>query len=209
MEMTGITTWIILIVIVILALALRRYVSNQKITVKQIVFVGIMSALGTALAIVSFVPIGPGIHIDFSHIGTFIVAIALGPFYGMMTGALIGIYPMTVFGNPLVIIGKALTGLFIGLLIQKARLVIGVESGKKEKYLRIVPTTIVGWFPEALFTFVTLGIIGIPTLFPMAVVQSILVKGAAEIVLLGILCEVLFASKALQHAMGSLRGNQE
>jgi hypothetical protein len=50
---------------------------------------------------------------------------------------------------------------------------------------------------------------GIPVLFPMAVVQSILVKGAAEIVLLGILCEVLFASKALQHAMGSLRGNQE
>ncbi|MGD2073181.1 MAG: ECF transporter S component [Candidatus Thorarchaeota archaeon] len=205
MEMTNILTWIIVIVIVVLGFALRRYVSNQKITVKQIAFVGIMSALGTVLAVVSFVPIGPGVHIDFSHIGTFIVAIALGPFYGMITGALIGIYPMTVFGNPLVIIGKALTGLFIGLLIQRARLVIGLEGEKKAKFLRIIPTTIVGWLPEALFTFVTLGIIGIPVLFPIAVVQSILVKGAAEIVLLGILCEILFASKALQQAMTSLQ----
>jgi uncharacterized membrane protein len=205
MEMTNIFTWIIVIVIVVLGFALRRYVSNQKITVKQIVFVGIMSALGTVLAVVSFVPIGPGVHIDFSHIGTFIVAIALGPFYGMITGALIGIYPMTVFGNPLVIVGKALTGLFIGLLIQRARLVIGIEGEKRAKFLRIVPTTIVGWLPEALFTFVTLGLIGIPVLFPMAVVQSILVKGAAEIVLLGMLCEILFASKALQQAMTSLQ----
>lgn len=209
MEMTNIMTWIIVIVIIILGFALRRYVSKQKITVKQIVFVGIMSALGTVLAVVSFVPIGPGIHIDFSHIGTFIVAIALGPFYGMITGALIGIYPMTVFGNPLVIIGKALTGLFIGLLIQRARLVIGVESGEKAKTMRIIPTTVVGWFPEAVFTFVTLGIIGIPVLFPMPVVQSILVKGAAEIVLLGILCEILFASKALQHALTSLQSPKQ
>ena len=117
--------------IIIIGLALRLYVRKKRITVRQIAFVGVMAAMGTALAVVSFVPIGPGINIDLSHIGTFVVAIALGPFYGMITGVLIGIYPMTVFANPLVPLGKALTGLVVGLLYTRARLVVGIESTEK------------------------------------------------------------------------------
>lgn len=194
----------IIVVIVILALALRRYVSKKEITVKQIVFVGIMSAMGTALALATFAPIGPNINIDLSHISTFIVAIALGPFYGMITGALIGVYPMTVFANPLVPVGKALTGLVVGLIATKIRLVTGTDE-RKWRLPRIVPTVLVGWIPEAVFVLVTLGFLGIPYLLPMPVVEGILVKGTGEIILLGIVCEFLFASKALKHSLRSLR----
>jgi riboflavin transporter FmnP len=209
MEQEWIVNIAVIAVLVIGALILRRYVSKKRITVKQITFVGIMSAMGTALALASFVPIGPGINIDFSHIGTFIVAIALGPFYGMVTGALIGIYPMTVFGNPLVPVGKAVTGLVIGILVTRARLVIGVENKEKLRLLRIVPTAVVGWIPEAVIILVTLGFLGIPYFLPMPVVEGILVKGTGEIILLGILCEVLFASKALKYRLESLRDNQK
>lgn len=185
---------------------MRSYVSKKRITVKHITFVGIMSAMGTALALATFAPIGPNINIDFSHIGTFITALVLGPFYGMIAGALIGFYPMIIFGNPLVPVGKAMTGLFIGLLITRARLVIGVERGETMRLLQIVPTTLVGWIPEALFTLVTLGILGIPVLFPMPLVEGILVKGVGEIILLGVLCEFLFASKALRHRLASVAG---
>ena len=208
MEQEWIVDIAVIAVLVIGALILRRYVSKKRITVKQITFVGIMSAMGTALALATMAPIGPNINIDFSHIGTFIVAIALGPFYGMVTGALIGIYPMTVFGNPLVPVGKAVTGLVIGILVTRARLVVGVENKEKLRLLRIVPTAVVGWIPEAAIILVTLGFLGIPYFLPIPVVEGILVKGTGEIILLGILCEFLFASKALKHRLESLRDNQ-
>jgi uncharacterized membrane protein len=192
---------VVIAVLVVLALAFRLFVRKKEITIKQIAFVGIMSAMGTALAVVSFVPIGPNINVDFSHIGTFIVAIALGPFYGMVTGALIGIYPMTVFGNILVPPGKALTGLVLGLLARRLHL----ASNEKRKVPLIVPAAFVGWIPEAVFTLVTLGVLGIPYMLPMPVVEGILVKGSVEIILLGILCQGLFASKALRHSLKSLR----
>lgn len=209
MEIETVLFWTVEIsAIILIGLALRLYVRKQRITVRQIAFVGVMAAMGTALAVVSFVPIGPGINVDLSHIGTFVVAIALGPFYGMITGVLIGIYPMTVFANPLVPLGKALTGLVVGLLYARARLLVGIESTEKPRLLRIVPTIAVGWIPEAVFILITLGILGIPYILPMPVVEGILVKGTGEIILLGILCEFLFASKALQHSLESLRENQ-
>ncbi|MGC1121472.1 MAG: ECF transporter S component [Candidatus Methanofastidiosia archaeon] len=200
----------VIVAIVILGILLRRYISKKKVTVKHVVFVGIMSAMGTALAVVSFVPIGPNINVDFSHIGTFIVAIALGPFYGMITGALIGIYPMTVFGNVLVPPGKALTGLAVGYLAMKLNLLgnNGTEKPsepRNRRIPRIVPTVLAGWIPEAVFVLITMGIVGIPYLLPMPVVEGILVKGTAEILLLGIVCEALFASKAIKHALKSFR----
>lgn len=173
---------------------------------KHITFVGVMSALGTVLAVFTFAPIGPHINIDLSHIGTFIVAIVLGPFYGMIAGALIGVYPMTVFANPLVPVGKALTGIVVGLLATKFQLVRDTEGMRLP---RIVPAVLVGWIPEAVFIVVTLGILGIPTLFPMPVVEGILVKGTGEIILLGIVCEFLFASKALRYKLKSLRENRQ
>jgi thiamine transporter ThiT len=199
----------VIVIIVLLGILLRRYVSKQKITAKHVVFVGIMSAMGTALAVVSFIPIAPNISVDLSHIGTFIVAIALGPFYGMITGALIGIYPMTVFGNVLVPPGKALTGLAVGYLAMKLN-VLGnnaEDSGqlKTRRIPRIVPTVLAGWIPEAAFVLITMGIVGIPYLLPMPVVEGILVKGTAEILLLGIVCEALFASKAIKHTIKSFR----
>jgi thiamine transporter ThiT len=201
----------VIVIIVLLGVLLRRYVSKQKITTKHVVFVGIMSAMGTALAVVSFIPIGPNISVDLSHIGTFIVAIALGPFYGMITGALIGIYPMMQFGNVLVPPGKALTGLAVGYLAMKLN-VLGnnaEDSGQRKtrRIPRIVPTVLAGWIPEAVFVLITMGIVGIPYLLPMPVVEGILVKGTAEILLLGIVCEALFASKAIKHTIKSFRGS--
>ena len=137
--------------------------------------------------------------------GTFIVAIALGPFYGMIAGALVGIYPMIVFGNLLLPPGKALTGIIIGYLAVRLRIVGNGE--RKRRLPMIVPVVCAGWIAEAVFILVTMGILGIPYLLPMPVVEGILVKGTAEIILLGILCEFLFASKALRHRLASFAYN--
>ena len=208
MDTSNLIKWFVEIaVIVACGLTLRRYVSRKRITVKQIAFVGVISAMGIALTSVLLIPIAPGVSIDLSHISTFIVAIALGPFYGMITGAIIGVYPMLHFANPLLPVGKALTGLVIGLLIMRARLVIGVESKERTRLLRIVPTTIIGWIPEAAFVLITLGYLGLPYFLPMEVIETILVKGTGEIILLGILCEFLFASRALKTRLEAIGEN--
>jgi len=156
----------------------------MRLTANSIAFVGIMSALGIVLSIIAFMPLGPGINVDLSHIATFIVAVAGGSWLGGITGLIVGIYPMVQFNmNYLVPVGKALNGVVVGFLAKKTRPFFAI---------------IVGWIAEAAVIFLTLGVWGIPYSLPGAVVQGILLKVTAEIVLLGVIVELLFRSKAVR-----------
>ena len=55
--------------------------------------------LGNLLAYLSslLTPLQPQVTFDFSHIATCAVAVAFGPFYGMLTGALGAIFPYYEF----------------------------------------------------------------------------------------------------------------
>ena len=83
--------------------------------------------LGNLLSFLSslLTPMHPQVTFDFSHLATFVVALAFGPFYGLITGAIGSIYPYVhyaVFGiyGPFfglaIIFGKAMTGFICGLL---------------------------------------------------------------------------------------------
>jgi riboflavin transporter FmnP len=172
---------------------------------KTLAFIAMMGALGNVLFLFSYhagkIPWVEGVAIDLSLIGTLIVAINAGPIEGLFTGLLVGILPGVYFG-PLgngswlgligLPIGKALTGFTTGLLTKGLNL-----KERPYKSLLIVPTVLLSYIPECLFTvayfvyllpyFIGGGGIGI--------LLWVLPKAWIEVVLMGFL-------------MGALAGNQ-
>ena len=59
----------------------------------------IAGMLGNVLAFLSslLTPLQPQVTFDFSHIATFGTAIAFGPFYGLLAGAIGSLYPYYEF----------------------------------------------------------------------------------------------------------------
>jgi len=125
---------------------------------KTLAFIAIMGALGNALFIISYYlgPISPGIALDFSLLTTFIATIYGGPLIGLITGLFNGILPGIFFG-PLgggqwlgligLPIGKGLTGLTAGFIAKGFKI-----SEKQHSSLLAVPTVLLGYIPECLFT---------------------------------------------------------
>lgn len=130
----------------------------SRMNAKTVSFVAIMGALGNILFIIPYYlgQISPGIGLDFSLLAAFIAAIYGGPLIGLVTGLFVGVFPGIFFGPfgsgawlgliglPL---GKALTGLTVGLLAK------GFKIGERRySSLLTVPTVLVGYVPECLFT---------------------------------------------------------
>jgi hypothetical protein len=163
---------------------------------KLIAYIAIMAALGNTLAVLSTSVVKFGwsqVALDLSHLGTFLAAIPGGAFIGCITGALIGIYPALYFG-PLgmlgilgvtLIPGKAMTGLFSGL----------VQRYLKRPFLSVV----IGYVPESLFTiWVFMGLVPlIGIVFPVAAVFAILVKAWIEILFMAFVMESVFLSRGI------------
>ncbi|MHA2406103.1 MAG: hypothetical protein ACXACH_05055, partial [Candidatus Hermodarchaeia archaeon] len=107
---------------------------SQRYSTKTIVYVAVMAALGTAVAIltINLVHLGYAqISLDLSHLGSFMVAIPGGGILGAIAGALVGIYPGIAFGyiwGSLGIVG------LIGLPVGKA--MTGFTSGVVQKTFR-------------------------------------------------------------------------
>lgn len=175
--------------------------SSKRLTVRAIVYIAIMGALGTAAAILSIelVPLGvTQITLDLSHLGTFLVAIPGGALLGAVTGAVVGIYPGIAYGfthGQLGIIGlvslpfgKALTGLFCGL---------------SHRYLKrpLVSITI-SYVPENIFTIWLFAFI-VPILTPwpaeaaFVFVMIISVKAWIEILFMAFVMETVFISRGI------------
>jgi len=179
---------------------------------KTIVFVALMAALGNVMFILSQTIFKMNqIALDLSHIGTLIAAAYCGPWAGLVTGLLVGIGPGMFFGYfggnlgllgliglPL---GKALTGLTVGLLTRWLKIGEGKHSSWK-----IVPTILVGYVPECIFTvlfFKTLVVIFLPQ------VAELFIKffGSIEVLISSIIVKAWIEMGLLSFFMGALIGN--
>ena len=104
---------------------------------KTLTFIAVMAALGNALSFISIrlaplvpsIPLGPvsvSLALDLSHVSTFTAALFGGPIIGGMTGLIGGLVAAFEFGFSKgnfiagfgVPIGKAMTGVAAGLLLQ-------------------------------------------------------------------------------------------
>jgi len=146
--------------------------------------------LGNLLAYMSalLITVQPQIAFDLSHVATFTVALYLGPYYGLMAGALVAIYPYIEFGvmgvyGPFlglaIVVGKAMTGLFCGLLASRTRPYMAVAFG---------------YIPEFLFTLVFLKTTQLwiaPDALTGEMISSILLKGWIEVLVLSFVLETV------------------
>ena len=171
-----------------------------------IAFVASMGALGNVLALLSLsVPIHPQVALDLSHLGTFIGAMYCGAGWGFVTGALVALAPFYRFGvagayGPLVglgiILGKAITGLFFGLLVKK---------------LRPFSSVILGFIPECLYTYAYMKYIAVYFLPKLAaymtdaLIYSVLIKAWFEILVMAFIVEAIHRKRLLSGILRSVQ----
>lgn len=164
----------------------------KSIKSKYIAFTAIFAAIGILFGTILLIPTPvPNVYLDLSHIGTVLAAILLGPIFGGITGFIVGIWPGITFGNFLVPPIKALTGVCIAILSKKTRPFLAVFGG---------------FLPEAFLIYITLGILKIPYGLPLPVLYTILVKAFAELIVLGILMEIIMRNKGVNQFMRSKVG---
>ncbi len=161
---------------------------------KYVAMTAILGALGNVLSLMSMIlgNIHPQIAIDLSHLATVFAAYMMDPLWATLVGTLISIVPFVRFGlmgglgpiaGSLMFPGKALTGLFTGLLARKVRhpmIALGI-----------------GYIPESIFTWFSFKI-WIPILAPQssgwltdAIIYGILIKAWVEILSIGVASEIL------------------
>ncbi len=151
--------------------------------------VGIFSAIGILLGYLSLTLapiIGNQVALDLSHLGTMASAIFVGPFAGFITGGIVGIPPSLRFGNPLIAVGKLITGFCVALVFRYV----------KSPFLAVV----LGYIPESLITYLTLGVFGIPYSLPLPVIYTILGKAWIEIGVIGVVMEILWRTGLRRYA---------
>jgi hypothetical protein len=166
---------------------------------KMLVAVG-AGILGSVLSFLSslLTPMQPQVSFDFSHLATFITAIVLGPFYGMIAGAIGSLYPYmhyAVFGiygpyfGLAIIFGKTMTGLICGLLRNRMPVFLAVN---------------VSYIPESLFTF---GFTQMMTLFLTPdvmngkVISGIIIEGWVEVIIFSFLIDTVIRQKIIETAV--------
>jgi len=173
--------------------------SLTSTTGKQVAFVASMSALGNVLALVTLsipTPIGQ-IALDLSHVGTLVVALTCGPVLGGMTGALVGIAPFYRFG----VAGGF--GPLLGLLIIPGKSLTGISAGYLGKRLRPGSATLLGYVPEALFTYAYFEWMAPAFLAPavgqyiVALVFPVLAKAWSEMTVIAIVMELISKQRVL------------
>lgn len=154
---------------------------------RTISFVALMAALGNVLSVPPFavpVTIGPfSSAIHFTQIPIFISGIVLGPWAGLVTGVLGGVYMSFSVGIPFILGGLGLLGFFTGVFSRR----LGLGS---------VLSSVLGWCVQAPYVFVTdyvwfifLGLMPVPVV--MTVLTTILVNMTAEALVSAVLAGVL------------------
>jgi len=156
--------------------------------------------LGNILGYLSTLLISPQpqIAFDLSHLATFAIAIYFGPYYGLLTGAIVAIYPYINLGilgayGPFVglpiFIGKAMTGYFCGVLARRMRPYLAVP---------------LSYIPESLFTLVFLKAVQVWMLSDVMtwnIISDILVKGWVEVLILSFILETVSRRHVLETAV--------
>ena len=177
----------------------------SKIKSKSIAFVSIMSALGVVFAAMTpFLAIMPGVNVDLSHIGTYIVSLAGGPIFGAFSGAIGGIIPAATFANALVIPGKIMTGVTVGFIALVLRRIPKAKENKALQVVIVPIAGIVGYLPEYVYTVWDLTVL---LHFPDFVVTTIMTKAWIEIICITTLMTILFAIPAIAQGIKGLIGD--
>ena len=171
-----------------------------------------MGAFGSCLFLISYIigPIIPGlVALDLSLLAVFIAGIYAGPRVGFVTGLIVGILPGIAFG-PMgtggalgliaLPIGKSLTGLTVGLLTHGFRL--HNISNRLNKALIGIPTVLLAYIPEGLFTcvyFLALLPLILNNVIVPAIVVTIMTKAIVEVTLMSIIMAILLCSKSVNN----------
>lgn len=193
---------------------------------RNVVFVGIMGALGNVLSWLSIsmapllptIPLGPfnvEVALDLSHLTTFIAALYGGPTIGGLTGLIGGLVAanilgfskgnlVTGFGLP---IGKALTGITAGFLMWA----LDLRNRNRHRVLIIV-STLLAYIPEAIFTaLIFLNIIpmvyGTPAFILYPILVGILIKAFIEMFAIGVVLVGLTMNRGFTDFVNSYFGS--
>lgn len=171
-----------------------------------------MGALGNVLFLLSYVigQIAPGVAFDFSLIGVFIAGLYGGPAVGLTAGAIAGILPGIMFG-PLgtggvlglvgLPIGKALTGLTIGLLGQGLNI-----HQRSHASIITIPTIIASYIPEGIFTyfyFSNLLLLFLNQQVGTAFILTILAKAVVEVIIMSLIIAALIGNRGFNEFIGA------
>ncbi|MCX6007955.1 MAG: hypothetical protein NTZ34_11955 [Chloroflexi bacterium] len=160
----------------------------------------IAGILGNVLAFLSsmLTPLQPQVIFDFSHIATFGTAIAFGPFYGLLAGAIGSLYPYYQFAvegvygpwwGLAIILGKSGTGFFCGLL-----------RGKVPPFLAVT----LSFIPESLFTvgFLFLMTVVLPAGdMTSPIIASIIMEGWVEVIIFAFIIETVVRRRLMETAV--------
>lgn len=184
---------------------------GKDMEAKTVSFMLMMGVLGNVLfAISSYLGnLGYGVALDFSLVAAYIAGFYGGPVVGFISGLFVGIMPGIVFGPmgmgswlglfglPL---GKGLTGLTAGIASR------GLSLGDRQyPSLLAIPTTLLAYIPECLFTYAYFGY-----LMPFFLGQGgsfiflsvILPKAVAEVTIIGFLIAALVGNHGFNDFVG-------
>jgi len=179
---------------------------------KKLTLALMMGALGNVLFLLSYVigPIAPGVAFDFSLIGVFIAGLYGGPVVGLTAGAIAGILPGIMFG-PLgtggvlglvgLPIGKALTGLTIGLLGKGLNI-----HRRSHASIITIPTIIASYIPEGIFTyfyFSYLLLLFLNQQMGTAFILTILAKAVVEVIIMSFIIAALIGNRGFNEFIGA------
>ena len=172
---------------------------------RQVAFVASMGALGNVLALVTLsIPTPWGqIAFDFSHIGTLVVALYSGPLLGGMTGAIVGMAPYYKFGV------AAGFGPILGLMIIPGKSLTGITAGLLARKLRPALATMIGYVPEAVFTFfyfewIAPFFLGPAGAYLASLVVIVLAKAWLEMIVIAAVMELIRRQHILSRLMPSM-----
>ena len=156
---------------------------------KIVIFAALMAALTNVLSVEPFaIPLvlGPFVsRIHLSQLPIFLSSCLAGPWAGLVTGAIGGIY-MSVTAVPFIVGGLGLLGFSSGFLSRRWG-------------LRPFLASLLAWCVQAVYVFITdyfwfTAISGMPHPVAIGVVSNILIKLSVEAVISSILVEMLILS---------------
>lgn len=160
----------------------------------------VAGGLGNLLAYLSMtlVSMQPQIAFDLSHLATFAVALSFGPYYGLLTGLLVAIYPYMIFG----ILG--VHGPFLGLALLVGKGMTGYCAGKLAGRMRPYLSIALAYLPESLFTLLFLEAVqtwvASVALSP-SIIKDILLKGWVEVIILSFIMDTVSRRKIAEAAL--------
>ncbi len=92
----------------------------MKSSAKLVAFTAVTTALTVVLSGLS-VPFALGVRIHFFQVGIMLAGAIGGPLPGLVTGGIGAVYMATIRGDPTIVIGNGLLGLFTGIFVRKTR----------------------------------------------------------------------------------------